>query len=160
MRISTLISIFSLLLSGVVLFLYFDLHDQLRKGQVKQEVTLIDTMHKFQLYNDKLYFAGKGKNWELAQFYHHELEEQVKGLEEAEIREYGQDMSRLVGQMTKPGMDQIKQAVERKDSVLFDSGYHLLVSGCNSCHNVSQHPFIKIASPGTPVFSNQDYLLD
>ncbi|CAN5274556.1 hypothetical protein BH23BAC1_BH23BAC1_49390 [soil metagenome] len=31
-----------------------------------------------QIYLDKLFFAGQSENWQLADFYHHELEENLE----------------------------------------------------------------------------------
>lgn len=160
MRALSFLCIISLLVSLIVLYLYFDLRQQLSAEGNQQEVSLVDTMHKFQLYADKLFFAGEARNWELAHFYHHELEEHVEELEEAGITENGQNLSQLAAQMTSPGMEELEQSIAQKDSPLFSKGYQMLINGCNSCHSVSKHAYIKIALPKVPAFSNQVYSLE
>jgi hypothetical protein len=114
-------------------------------------------MHKFQLYANKLYFAGTAQNWELAQFYVHEIEENMEVVEAANVQEDGIALTPLMRNMGLKSIEPLEKAIAANNAKAFDEAYTLLIANCNNCHNAAAHAFIKIQKPTKPVFDNQVY---
>jgi hypothetical protein len=114
-------------------------------------------MNKFQLYANKLYFSGKAENWELAQFYVHEIEENMEVVEAANVQEDGIALSPLMRNMGLKSILPLEQAIAANDAKAFANAYDLLVANCNNCHNAAAHAYIKIQKPTNPAFDNQVY---
>jgi len=108
-------------------------------------------MSSIQIHHDKLWFAGKNENWELADFEINEIKESLTG-----IKEYCGDRTETkdIG-MINPGIDSVSNAIQQKKSSQFRSSYELLTTTCNSCHQATHHEFNVIKIPDTPPFSNQ-----
>ncbi|MCC5931061.1 MAG: hypothetical protein JJU28_17575 [Cyclobacteriaceae bacterium] len=128
--------------------------------EANEEYELAKAMFYMQWHSGKLWFAGKNQNWELAAFYAHEVEETIEEIEEAQVEEDGHDISTLVHTMTLPFLEQVEEAIEKKDVVVFESAYKNLVQSCNACHQVTGKPFIKITIPEVPFPGNQDFTKD
>lgn len=121
------------------------------------KVELVNQMSKFQYFSNKLWFAGKSGNWELAHFYAHEIEETIEIIEEANLTEEGQDVTTLLDQMLEPQFESIEKAINEKDSMLFKDNYTAFINSCNACHMITKHDFIKIQLPTKPVIDSQVY---
>jgi hypothetical protein len=118
---------------------------------------LANYMTNLQRHANKLWFSGTAQNWELAQFYVHELEESMEKIEQANVYEDGIALSPLVRNLGIKQLENLETAIKNKESKAFDEAYDLLVSNCNNCHNAAKHPFIVIQKPKTPVFDSQIY---
>lgn len=118
---------------------------------------LVESMGHMQRYMNKLWFAGKATNWELADFYTHELEETMEVLIHGEIEEDGHNISVLIETMAIPSLESLEDVLKNKDSGSFEGEYLGLVNACNSCHQVTEHAFLKIQEPSSPAFTNQVY---
>jgi len=114
-------------------------------------------MNSLQRHSNKLWFAGSAGNWDLAQFYTHELEESIEKIEHANVYEDGIAISPLIRNFGLKPIEQIETAIKKKDLVAFETSYDLLVANCNNCHNTVKHEFIKIQRPKTPALDNQIY---
>lgn len=120
-----------------------------------EEAELAVFMNYMQLYMNKLYFSGQASNFELANFYLHEIEETAEEITEGNITEDGHNISQLTKSMLLPAIETAEKAVKAKDKVALDESYQLLVNSCNACHTVSGHGFIKIKAPENPAYDNQ-----
>jgi muramidase (phage lysozyme) len=114
-------------------------------------------MNNLQRHSNKLWFAGSAQNWELAQFYVHELEESMEKVEQANVFEDGIALSPLMRNLGLKSLENLEEAIKNKESKAFDEAYDLMVANCNSCHNAAKHPFIVIQKPKNPAFDNQIY---
>jgi hypothetical protein len=112
-------------------------------------------MNSLQRHSNKLWFAGSAGNWELAQFYAHELEESMEKIEHANVYEDGIAISPLIRNFGLKSVEQIEAAIEKKDVTAFETSYDLLVANCNNCHYTVKHDFIKIQRPKIPALDNQ-----
>ena len=110
-------------------------------------------MSSIQVHHAKLWFAGKNQNWELADFEMHEIAESIDAIKEYQTE---REESKKVD-MLKPSLDAVKDAIEKKDPVLFNSSYLLLTSSCNNCHKAVNFGFNVVKVPETPPFSNQAF---
>lgn len=126
-------------------------------AHVEEDFELAHPMGQMQKYMDKLHFAGLERNWQLAGFYLHELEEQAEKIVGAKEHEDGVDVSQLTQQLLVSQIEQLEMSVKAGNSVKFESGYLELVDRCNSCHQTSKHEFIKIKVPELSMFKNQEY---
>jgi hypothetical protein len=121
---------------------------------------LLDVMHQFQRYADKLYFSGKAKNWELANWYRWKLEAAALPVIEGRVEPYryeGYDAQPLMKAMLIPAVRSVENAVKKQSDTEFHKAYAALVQTCNGCHAATQHAFVKIVVPTAPIYTNQDY---
>ena len=110
-------------------------------------------MSSIQIHHAKLWFAGKNKNWELANFEMHEIGEAIDAIKEYQTE---REESKKVD-MLKPALDAVNDAIQKKDSSLFNSSYLLLTSTCNNCHKAVNFGFNVVKVPDTAPFSNQSF---
>ncbi|MDQ3394595.1 MAG: hypothetical protein M3512_10865 [Bacteroidota bacterium] len=120
-------------------------------------IELAKVMFHNQRYMDKLYFSGINENWEAAEFYHHELEENMEVLLENTIVDDGIDISNLSELIFTPAILSLKTSIASKKKDVFLEGYKVMVNSCNSCHNASKKGFIIITLPASPAFKNQEF---
>ncbi|RUA31164.1 MAG: hypothetical protein DSY77_13305 [Bacteroidetes bacterium] len=118
---------------------------------------LAKAMGYLQTFSHKLYLAGENENWELSEFYAHEIEETIEEIEEAKVVDEGYDISKLVGTMTNPSFEKVEKSIYEKDVKAFTDSYKLLVQSCNACHQTTKHQFIKIDIPKNKGIFNQDF---
>src|SRR5258705_9686970 len=110
-------------------------------------------MSSIQVHHAKLWFAGKNQNWELADFEMHEIAESIDAIKEYQTE---REESKKVD-MLKPSLDAVKDAINKKDSALFNSSYLLLTNSCNNCHKAVNFGFNVVKVPSIPPFSNQAF---
>lgn len=106
-----------------------------------------------QIHHAKLYFAGKNKNWELAEFEMGEIKEALD-----DINKYCTDRPEIKSlPILNPAVDSVNNAVKAKSPQRFEAGFVLLTGACNSCHQTTHHQFNVIKVPDTPPFNNQEF---
>ena len=110
-------------------------------------------MSSIQIRHAKLWFAGKNQNWELADFEMHEIGETLDAIKAYQAE---REESKKVD-MLKPALDAVNDAIQKKDSALFNSSYLLLTSTCNNCHKAVNFGFNVVKVPDTAPFSNQSF---
>jgi hypothetical protein len=104
-----------------------------------------------QLRHIKLWFAGHGGNWLLADY------------EVGELEEGFDDVTKLLGpgivdkQVGAP-IKALEKAVADKNRAAFDAAFDGLSAGCNSCHRTLDHGFIVIQRPTLLPYSNQNFV--
>ena len=110
-------------------------------------------MSGIQLHHAKLWFAGQNKNWELADFEIHEIDEALE-----DIQTFNADRPETKSiSMLKPAIDSMNDAIQKENVELFKKNFFLLTSTCNKCHKATEHEFNVVTVPtGLPV-SNQDF---
>ena len=110
-------------------------------------------MTGIQLHHEKLWFAGKNKNWELADFEMNEIKETL-----TDIYDYCSDRPEThFLPMISPALDSVGQSILQQNSDSFQKSYITLTNTCNSCHQTTQHGFNVIKVPDTSPFSDQDF---
>ncbi len=163
------------LLFGAVLILYFNITtlqeenaalkadiaalQQPQEEEIEhheEEVEVAIFMQRLQVYANKLYFAGINNNEELTHFYFHEMEEVMEEVVEANIVDEGVEISKFMQSMGLESLERFEGEVEEGFDQ-FEAQYTTFITNCNSCHAVTQHPFIRIKQPLTPIFDNQAY---
>jgi hypothetical protein len=101
-----------------------------------------DIMVSTQVRHFKLWYAGRVKNWRLANY------------ELAQIRATFEDATRLASPIPAADMttitqpaDEVSSAIEAKDSAKFAKAFDRLTSACNNCHQAAGFDFIVIREP-------------
>jgi hypothetical protein len=103
-----------------------------------------------QLRHTKLWFAGHGGNWPLADYEVGELEE---GFDDVNKLLGGDTVDKQVGGPIKA----LEKAVADKSRPEFDAAFDSLSAGCNSCHHALDHGFIAIQRPTLLPYSDQNF---
>ena len=103
-----------------------------------------------QLRHIKLWFAGHGSNWALADY---EIGELNEGFEDVDKLLGGGTVDKMVGAPLK----ELQKAVDDKNSTAFATAYDRLSAGCNTCHHALDRAFIAIQRPTTLPYSDQSF---
>lgn len=110
-------------------------------------------MTGIQLHHEKLWFAGKNQNWELADFEINEIREAL-----TDINAYCSDRPEVhfLPMLNSP-LDSLGNSIRDKNSSSFQKNYITLTNTCNSCHQTTHHGFNVIKLPDSSPFSDQDF---
>ncbi|QHP71286.1 c-type cytochrome [Bradyrhizobium sp. LCT2] len=115
---------------------------------VDPSATLSDLMTRLQLQHAKLWFAGKLRNW---------------GLAEYELQQIGANLEATGKLQTDPSqanrakrqLDTVRQAIHSRDLPGFITSYADMTNECNTCHRSSGYASIAIQIPLTLPVPNQ-----
>lgn len=143
-------------LIGVASILILQCNFQSPKEEMK-DYPILETMGYYQRFSQKLWLAGANENWELADFYTHELEEVTENLVEGNVIHDSFNVSNLSESMLLPRIENVETAIRQKNQVLFLENYELMISSCNLCHQATRHSFIKVTVPNDSSAWNQDF---
>lgn len=117
-----------------------------------------ENMGYMQRYAEKLWYAGQAGNWDLARYYHDEMQETAEDIAGAQVEKEGVPISTTLNTLLPPMLKQLDAAIASHDAAAFDRSYRTVVATCNECHAAAKHPFIHIAVPsGTGAQWNQDF---
>ncbi|MEP1095314.1 MAG: hypothetical protein ABJG78_09400 [Cyclobacteriaceae bacterium] len=144
----------STFLVGLVAITLFQCSQSEQKKEY-ESYPVLETMGYYQRFSHKLWLAGTNENWELADFYTHELEEVTERLIEGDLIHDDYNLSNLSESLFLPKIEKVEEAIKEKDEVLFREHYELMLSGCNLCHQATQHAFIRISIPTDTMTFNQ-----
>jgi hypothetical protein len=112
-----------------------------------------DIMSAAQTRHQKLWFAAKAQNWELAAF---ELNQLKASLVEAAMLYSGIPVSNVTTLETS--LRAASEAIAAKDSRGFAKAFGDLTEGCNSCHRSLNRSFVVIKVPtDQQPFGNQQF---
>ncbi|MEQ1749668.1 MAG: hypothetical protein ABL974_09620 [Prosthecobacter sp.] len=107
-------------------------------------------MGDLQRLTHKLALSADAGNTELAAFYLHESQEQLRKIQ-SEAPEYENlPVALLIDRMAHPAYSPMQEAVVAKDKERMLAGIDSIIQSCNACHTATQHAFIRI-TPGTEV---------
>lgn len=123
------------------------------------ELPFIYHMTFLNRYAEKLYFAGKGENWKLAEVYNHELEEVAEILIQANDIDDGINRSKLVEDILIPQIEEMDKVIDAADKDAFNKRYNLLIQTCNICHDAADYGAIEITIPQQNLY-NQNFSAD
>lgn len=107
----------------------------------------------------KLWFAGQGQNWDLAEY---ELEELQEGFEDAgAFHPTHKDIKEPIPQLITKTMDAavagLAIAVKAKNVALFTQHFDAVTAGCNACHQATAFGFNVVTRPSFNPFANQAF---
>jgi hypothetical protein len=112
-----------------------------------------------------LWFAGRQKNWPLAEFYFNETRQHILWTirirpirKDAEKRDV--DLKAIFDAVDTTTLADVKAAIAQKDSAKFTKSYQESLEGCYSCHKASSKPFLRPVMPKTPAQEIIDFSPD
>lgn len=114
-------------------------------------------MLELQIRHARLWQAGEARNWMLAQFQLAELRESLGGVAELNGDHAALQPLRLAEVLPEhmdPALSALQKAVDKQDGAAFDAAYDKLSEACSGCHAASDHAFLVIQRPRTPVLDN------
>ena len=112
------------------------------------EPSLGDFMVSQQMRHIKLWFAGRARNWPLADY---EVDRLKGGFDEVSRVLGGDTVEKAVG----GAIAALEKAVEAKDRSAFTRAFDELTAGCNGCHQTLDHAYIRIRRPSLFPYSDQ-----
>jgi hypothetical protein len=109
-----------------------------------------DIMAHQQERHIKLWFAGRGGNWALADY---EVDALKDGFDDLSTALGGNTVQDAVG----APIVALEKAIDAKDRTAFTDAFDKLTAGCNSCHHTLDHVFIMIQRPSVLPYSDQSF---
>ncbi|QQO57123.1 MAG: hypothetical protein N838_31010 [Thiohalocapsa sp. PB-PSB1] len=107
------------------------------------DMELIQHMGTMQYMAHKAGLAIDSRNQPLASFYMHEIEEVIEKLKTVESYD-GYPIASLVQSKLMPSFEKLEQAVTAVDWEDADSQFEKLLASCNTCHQATEHSFIRV----------------
>ncbi len=112
-------------------------------------------MGELQRFSQKLGYAANSGNQRLISFYGEEIGEALGELKEVETHD-GFPIANTVKVIMDPIMEELSEAIEKRDMPALKSQYLSLIDGCNRCHAATEHEFIEITpATGAPPFNQK-----
>ena len=114
-------------------------------------------MLELQIRHARLWQAGEARNWMLTQFQLAELRESLDGVVELNgdhAAVQPQRLAEVLPEHMGPALTALQQAVDTQDGAAFDAAYDKLSEACSGCHAASDHGFLVIQRPRTPMLDN------
>ena len=104
---------------------------------------LVGLMGNLQKFLHKAGLSIQFSNFELADFYAHEIEETLEAV--GEVEEYdGFAIGQLSDAMLEPMVEKFGEALDSQSKDAALEAYATVINSCNACHQVTDHGFIKI----------------
>ena len=104
-----------------------------------------------------LWFAGRKKNWPLAQFYFNETRGHIQWLIRkspiirSQIDNKDVDVAGIFDGVDTSSLAAVKTAIESKDSVQFAAAYRTMTESCYACHKSVGRPYLRPQIPTAQV---------
>jgi hypothetical protein len=100
-----------------------------------------------------LWFAGKKRNWPLAQYYFNESRGHIQWLVRKNAEQKDVDLVGIFDGIDTSSLAMVKDAIEKKDGPTFDKNYKLMLESCYACHKAIGRPYIRPQMPTAQVQS-------
>jgi hypothetical protein len=128
------------------------------RAEPMSDVDVASNMALTQRWTDKLGRAGAVGNWELVDYYLHELEETAGEFVENDVFYKGRDIGQLTRTMLYPAIESLEDAAKTQEIEGFQLRYANLIATCNACHTVTGYSAIRITEPDLSINPwNQDF---
>ena len=120
-------------------------------------VELGQQMLELQIRHARQWQSGEAGNWMLTQFQLAELRETLSGVvklngEHAALQP--KRLAEVLPAMMDPSIQQLQAAVDAQDVGRFREAFDAVSAACSACHVVSDHGFLVIQRPQTPILDN------
>ncbi|KQZ00651.1 hypothetical protein ASD45_07140 [Pseudolabrys sp. Root1462] len=107
--------------------------------------------------HNKLWFAGRARNWPLAAYELGEIKEVMSDVQDFVPVFKSLPLADMMDAVIVKEIADLEKAIEAKDPKAFAAGFDRLTAACNACHQGTENGFIVIKRPTRPTFTNQDY---
>lgn len=106
----------------------------------------------------KLWYAGRAKNWGLAEFELGEIKEVMGDLQDLYPKFKSLPFADMLDAVITHEIVDLEKAIAAKDAKKFAAGYDKLTAACNACHETTDNKFVVIRRPsGSRPFPNQEF---
>lgn len=105
----------------------------------------------------KLWYAGKARNWPLAEFELGEIKEVMGDVQDLVPVFKNLPFAEMLDAVITKEIADLEKAIESKNFKKFAAGYDKLTQACNSCHQGTGMDAVVIQRPTRPAFFNQDF---
>jgi hypothetical protein len=113
---------------------------------------LADIMATVQLRHIKLWSAGKAKNWDMMNYEAQKLEDDFVA-----AAGYYSGLPIELVMRADTSLKRIMEAAKARDYPAYTKAFDELTAGCNGRHTAGQVGFIRIQTPGSSPFSDQNF---
>lgn len=107
--------------------------------------------------HNKLWFAGRARNWPLASYELGEIKEVMSDVQDYVPVFKSLPLAEMMDAVIVKEVADLEKAIDAKDSKAFAAGFDRLTAACNACHQATENAFIVIKRPTRPAFTNQEY---
>ncbi len=114
-------------------------------------------MNLILIEHNKLWFAGKSRNWPLAEYQLGEIKEIMGDVQDFVPTFRNLPLADMLDAVITKEIATLEKAIGGKDYKAFSVGYDKLTAACNACHQGTENSFVVIKRPTQPAFTNQDY---
>jgi hypothetical protein len=114
-------------------------------------------MMDVQFHWTNLWFAGRKKNWPLAQYFFNETRGHIQWLIRKspiirnQVDQMDVDISGIFDGIDTSSLAAVKTAIEKQDSLQFAATYKTMLESCYACHKSIGRPYIRPMIPQTSV---------
>ena len=128
-------------------------------GESAQPYTpgLVEFMMSVQSHHAKLWLAGNGRNWDLADYQVDELKELLEEIAKRVPKYRDVPVGQMIESVTMPPIGDIEAAIKARDGAKFAAAFERLTVACNGCHEAANRGYIVIQRPATSSFPNQSF---
>lgn len=105
----------------------------------------------------KLWYAGKARNWELAEFELGEIKEVMGDVQDLVPVFKNLPFAEMLDAVIVKEIADLEKAIATKNFKTFAAGYDKLTAACNACHEGTEMKMVVIQRPTRPAFFNQDF---
>lgn len=107
--------------------------------------------------HNKLWFAGRARNWPLAAYELGEIKEIMSDVQDYVPVFKNLPLAQMLDAVIVKEVADLEKSIDAKDIREFAASFDRLNQACNSCHQATDNGFIVIKRPARPIFTNQDY---
>jgi len=117
-----------------------------------------DLMNAFiQPRHIKLWLAGKNGNWDYAEYERHNIGGALARMAAAILVYKDQRTANLIAAFATPQLADLRIAIKAKDAATFRTAYGALTTGCNQCHQTTNHEMVVVRVPDRDPFPDQEF---
>jgi hypothetical protein len=120
-------------------------------------------MMDVQFHWTNLWWAGRRRNWPLAQFYFNETRGHIQWLIRkspiirSQLDQKDVDVAGIFEGIDTSSLAAVKTAIEKKDGVQFASAYKTMLESCYACHKSVGRPYLRPMIPTVQVQSSLNF---
>jgi len=101
-----------------------------------------------QYYADKVWHAGRARDWQAAGWYAWQVRRMADEIVKADLVTGNGPLAKLEESIFLPAIDPLLDAMRADNAQAFEARYRDMVLACNACHAATEHAYIRIAVPG------------
>jgi hypothetical protein len=106
----------------------------------------------------RLWIAAQSRNWPFAAYELGNLKGAFDRLGRAHPVEHKIPLQDMIGSVTAQPFEDLRKAIQSKDTTAFAKAYGDLTSACNACHQGTNHGVVVIRVPTESSISDQDFV--